>query len=50
MVIGGGVTLIGGYAFSDCSSLTDIYYKGSEEEWVENESLSNATIHYNYEG
>jgi hypothetical protein len=49
------VTSIGGYAFSDCTSLTDVYYTGSEEEWAEinisnnNEYLTDANIHYNYE-
>ncbi len=42
-------------AFSDCQSLTDVYYTGTEEQWNAismeyefNESLLNATIHYNY--
>ena len=47
------VTSIDRWAFSDCSSLTDVYYKGTEEQWqginvrYGNESLTNATIHYN---
>lgn len=37
-----------------CSSLKDVYYTGTEEEWnnisIEsgNDYLKNATIHYNY--
>ena len=46
------VTYIGGYAFADCTSLKDVYYAGSEEEWaaITNNSTDdlNATIHYNY--
>ena len=49
------VTEIGFCAFSLCDSLTDVYYPGTEEEWnnisIEsyNDSLLNATIHYNSE-
>ncbi len=46
-------TIING-AFEDCTNLTDIYYTGTEEQWVaisigdsNNEALINATIHYN---
>lgn len=48
------VTVIASYAFYWCDSLTDAYYSGTEDEWNEmeigeyNESLLNATIHYNY--
>jgi hypothetical protein len=48
------VTSIGDYAFVGCK-ITDVYYKGTEEEWVaitigtNNEKLINATIHYNIE-
>lgn len=48
------VTSIGGYAFSECIVLTDVYYKGNEEEWTNiyisygNYYLINATIHFNY--
>ena len=47
------VTEIYGYAFYDCSSLTDIYYIGTEEEWNSvaigrnNTNLTSATLHYN---
>lgn len=54
VVIGDSVTAIGEDAFSYCKSLTDVYYTGREEEWENieissgNESLTDATIHYNY--
>lgn len=42
-------------AFGECEYLTDVYYKGSKEQWKlisieeeNNESLLNATIHYNF--
>lgn len=41
-------------AFAECTSLTDIYYAGTEEEWNSitiasgNECLTNATIHFNW--
>ena len=51
------VTSIGGYAFYDCSGLKDVYYTGSEAQWKAisvddygNDSLINATIHYNWTG
>lgn len=41
-------------AFSDCDSLTDVYYEGSEEDWnkieiecLDSDALRNATIHFN---
>lgn len=43
-------------AFYYCSSLTDVYYSGSETEWNEieiasgNSKLVNATKHFNYTG
>ena len=46
---------ISAYAFYDCLSLTDVYYAGSEADWLfvdyytseyGNEKLLNATIHY----
>ncbi|MEE0265346.1 MAG: leucine-rich repeat protein [Acutalibacteraceae bacterium] len=54
ITIPNSVTSIKEYAFGNYSSLTDIYYTGSESDWnsilIEsgNESLANATIHYNY--
>ena len=54
VTIPNGVTSINYNAFRDCSSLTDVYYAGTEEEWNSisideygNDSLGNATIHYN---
>ncbi|MGM9551562.1 MAG: leucine-rich repeat domain-containing protein [Clostridia bacterium] len=47
------VTSIGAYAFYGCDGLTDVYYGGSEADWaniaigIENELLTDATIHYN---
>ena len=47
------VTSIGSSAFYGCENLKDVYYVGSEEEWLkisigsDNENLTNATIHYN---
>lgn len=41
-------------AFSGCDNLTDIYYEGSEFDWLNisvysgNDVLETATIHYNY--
>ena len=54
VTIGNSVTSIGEYAFSGCSILTDVYYTGSQQQWNNiviadyNDSLKNATIHYNY--
>ena len=48
------VTDIGLGAFVGCTALTDIYYIGTEQDWLaisidsENDPLLNATIHYNY--
>ncbi|MCC8090656.1 MAG: dockerin type I domain-containing protein, partial [Oscillospiraceae bacterium] len=50
------VTSIGISAFSGCTSLTDVYYGGSEAEWnaitidSRNDPLLSATIHYNSTG
>ncbi len=51
------MTSIGDFAFEGCSSLTDVYYSGSESDWevididdVFNDPLFNATIHYNCSG
>lgn len=56
IVIGNSVTSIGDLAFQYCTSLTDVYYNGTEEEWKnitigqQNDSLINATIHFNSTG
>ena len=48
------VTSIGDWAFYRCSKLTNIYYTGTEEEWLaitisfNNGPLTNANITYNY--
>ena len=50
------ISSIGEYAFYNCSSLTTVYYEGTEEEWNQiviksgNDYLINATIIYNYTG
>ena len=47
------VTSIGTCAFEWCSSLKDVYYTGTEEQWKKisigsyNRCLTSATIHYN---
>ncbi len=47
------VISIGYNAFNYCTSLTDVYYGGTEDDWNSikisdyNECLTNATIHYN---
>ena len=50
--IGNGVKSIGKSAFYNCKSLGDVYYTGSEEEWIRisfvNTELTEATVHYNY--
>ena len=54
VTISEGATRIGDYAFSGCVNLTDVYYTGTEKEWntmsigLDNETLTNATIHYNH--
>ena len=52
VIIGNSVTNIENQAFYGCSSLTNIYYKGTAEEWNNididwgNENLVNATRYY----
>lgn len=53
IIIPYSVTDIDSSAFSYCTSLTDIYYTGSEEQWnsisKDNAEIpSTATVHYNY--
>ncbi|MBQ8428189.1 MAG: hypothetical protein IJX18_02920 [Clostridia bacterium] len=51
--MGVGVEEIGNYAFQYCSSLTEVYYKGTASEWGAisidswgNTDLTNATRYY----
>ena len=48
MTIGNSVTSIGSYAFYNCSSLTNVYYAGTESEWTEIDTgdLTTSTIYY----
>lgn len=51
VIIGNGVTIISSYAFSGCSSLTSVYYKGAETEWntiaiADSSFPDSATIYY----
>ena len=52
VTINNGVTSIGAYAFDECTSLADVYYNGTEDEWngmligTGNDDLLNATIHF----
>ena len=53
VVIPEGVTKIGAAAFVGCTSLTDVYYDGTEAQWNEiavgenNEPLTSAAMHFN---
>lgn len=56
IIIPNTVASIGAYAFNACP-LTEVYYKGTQEEWTNinidstesaNDTLINANIHYNY--
>ena len=55
ITIPNSVTSIGNGAFFDCEGLKDVYYTSTEDEWNkitignDNENLTNATIHYNFE-
>ena len=54
VTIPASIKSIGNWAFDGCTSITDVFYKGNEEEWNQiyinnyNESLLDATIHFNY--
>ena len=56
ITISNSVTSIGKSAFDSCTSLKDVYYTGSQSEWSKihigsnNQYLTNATIHYNWNG
>ena len=53
ITIPNSVTSIDKQAFSNCTSLKDVYYAGSESDWENiaidsgNDTLKSATIHYN---
>jgi hypothetical protein len=54
VTIPASTTFIQSHAFNECNALTDVYYKGTEEQWntinimnAGNNSLINATIHFN---
>lgn len=55
MTIPDSVTNIGDRAFVNCDALTDVYYKGSEEDWAKisignsNSYLTSANITFNYQ-
>ena len=46
---------VGKYAFDECTSITDVYYDGTEDEWnaidiaTHNDPILHATIHFNGE-
>ncbi len=52
VTIGKSITSIPGSAFAGCSNLTDVYYRGTEEQWGNvtiydgNDYLKNATLHF----
>ena len=55
VTIGKGVKSIDNWVFFDCTSLTDIYYAGTEDEWnaIEKEpswdsATGTVTVHYNH--
>ena len=54
VTIGAGVTSVARDVFYDCGNIEDVYYTGTAEQWAKisfglyNDSLTSATIHYNY--
>lgn len=53
IIIGKNVKMIRGYAFRNCTSLANVYYQGTKEEWDqiyivgnENDALKTATIYF----
>ena len=48
--------LVGSGAFTGCDALTDVYFAGTEKQWIlvdkgsMNDALSQAKMHYNYKG
>ena len=51
--IGSSLTSLGEKVFGECTSLTDIYFGGNEDQWTAavgaNNINTNATIHYDQE-
>lgn len=56
VTLSNSITSIGRRSFTFCSNLKDVYYSGTKDEWEKislvssNDSLINATIHYNSTG
>lgn len=57
VVIPSSITMIDEYTFYECSTLVNVYYTGTQEQWnaisigtLGNTPLTNATKHYNYVG
>lgn len=57
VVIPANITHIDDFAFSMCDKLKNVYFVGSQEEWnnitvsdVENSALTDANIHFDYDG
>lgn len=54
VILGSKITIINDYAFGDCDSITDIYYRGSSEDWKKitiesgNNWLTDAARHCGY--
>ncbi len=54
IILPSAITEIKTYTFGNCDNLTDVYFKGTEDEWNNiaiaegNEYLVDATVHYNY--
>ncbi len=52
VTVGKGIELIGDYAFEECGNLTNVFYKGTEEQWdniskgCSNEEILNAVINF----
>ena len=53
VVIPTSLLTIGTRGFTGCTALTDIYYRGTEEEWIDagfDSAFSTGTVHYEYTG
>ncbi len=52
ITMGTNITHVTAYAFYGCSNLKNVYYKGTEEQWLSthvNSYLEKAIVHFNYE-